>query len=245
MSDVKRYTTKEVAKKLRLQVGKLKEWEDNFNTILYIQRSKTGARMYTEYEIDMLSKIKILKDKNVKDEDIRYILEGNSIDEIQEEFVSVDTSSVQEEANENYSNMIALHEETVGHVESLKDSFSLLKDEFLNEVKEELKSEIKKEIQIGQKQSKTVLENYSQCIVETTNNTYEEINKLRTNIEKDEEEKLYIQHKLEEREELFQQFVTDYREVAASKVEENTKRNWLQWVSFFSKNKKENSIDFS
>lgn len=61
---MKTYSTKEVAKKIKVPPGTIRQWEKDFNGFLAVPRSKQGARIYTEIEIDLLIQIKqMLADK--------------------------------------------------------------------------------------------------------------------------------------------------------------------------------------
>ena len=225
------YTISEVSKSLKTQTGKLKEWEESFPQLLSVQRSKTGARLYSNKEIEALRKIKILKDKNITEEDIQFILQTNKKEEEKKE-----EQNVIENNQKDYGTLLTLQHDTIETLHHLTDSVSTMKEELVHEVKEGIKSEIN----IGHNKTKTLIQSYSHMIAETTENTEEEIKRLRQDIYREEEEKLFIQHKLEEREAHFQEFVSYYRETAAAKE----KNRFLTWLQSF-KSKKESSVDFS
>lgn len=220
-----KYTIKEVSKLLHVQVGKLKEWETLFPTALDVQRTKTGARLYTDLDLETLKKIRILKEKQINDENVRFILDTRN------EMVPADGN----EPSQDYINkLLETQTNTSETVQSLNNSFKQLKEE----VVQEMKREIRKELHVRQNQTKSLVQSFSHMIMETTEHTHDEITRLRQEIYKEEEEKLFIQHKLEEREEQFQEFVLAYRESAA------TKQRLPNWLKIF-KWKKEGSVDFS
>jgi DNA-binding transcriptional MerR regulator len=221
-NEQKRYAIKEVSKALKIPVGKLKEWEELYPNALYVQRTSTGARLYTEYDIETLKKIKILKDNNIKEEQVNFILDMNN--------------EVEQEEQDEYFTLLSLQNETIESIQKLTESIETIKEEFIQEVKEEVKSEIN----IGQSKTKSLLQSYSHTIADTAESTREELTSLRRDIHREEEEKLFIQQKLEEREVQFQEFVRSYREAASAKE----KQRFPNWLNFF-KTKKEGSIDLS
>jgi DNA-binding transcriptional MerR regulator len=224
----RKYTIKEVSKSLKIPVGKLREWEEMFPHALYVQRTKTGARLYTDYDIEMLSKIKLLKDKNINEADVNFILGINH--EIEPDELGEDPQ------DQDYMTLLSLQHETIENVQKLTESVATIKDEFIEEVKEEIKSELN----VGHSKTKSLIQSYSHMIVETNENTQEEVKRLRQDIHREEEEKLFIQQKLEEREAHFQEFVSYYRETAAAKE----KQRFPNWFNIF-KTKKDSSVDFS
>ncbi|MFC0470867.1 MerR family transcriptional regulator [Halalkalibacter kiskunsagensis] len=225
-NEQKKYAIKEVSKSLKIPVGKLKEWEELYSNALYVQRTKTGARLYTGYDIELLKKIKILKDNNINEEHVNFILDTNNEVERDE----------QGESTQEYFTLLSLQNETIESIQKLTESIATIKEEFIQEVKEEIKSEMN----VGHSKAKSLLQSYSHTIADTAENTHEELTRLRQDIHKEEEEKLFIQQKLEEREQQFQEFVQSYREAAAAKE----KQRFPNWLNIF-KAKKEGSIDLS
>ncbi|MFV8830495.1 MerR family transcriptional regulator [Alkalihalobacterium sp. APHAB7] len=232
---IQKYSTKEVSRLLKIPVGNLRKWERTFEGMLYVQRTKTGARLYTDYEIDTLKKIKLLKDKNIKDEDVKYILETN----IQVEYNDESDEKEESEDYNQYEMMISLQHETVESVEKLTNSIFSFKEEVLQETKEEIKNEVKKEINLGHNKTTSLVQSYSQMLLDTSDQTKDELQRLRQEIEQENEEKLFIHQKLEEREVHFQEFVQHFREAAASKQEQSIKTKMSKWLSHFTKDKKE------
>ncbi|MDT8859650.1 MerR family transcriptional regulator [Alkalihalobacillus sp. MEB130] len=226
-----KYTIKEVSKSLKISIGKLREWENMFPEALYVQRTKTGARMYTDHDLEMLKKIKLLKDKNINEENVKFILDMNS-SEVESVEQAEDT---QPQDHEFVEALLELQTETNETLQNLTETVTTMKKDFIDEVKKELKNEMN----AGHHKTKSLIQSYSHIIVDTAESTKDELSQLRQDIHREEEEKLFIQQKLEEREMHFQEFVQAYRETAAAKQKFP---NWL--VNLF-KQKKENSMDFS
>ena len=68
------YSASEICSMIGIQFHELKKWEDTFPN-LHPARSKGGRRLYKPKDLDLLNKIKKLKDKDCPDEKIIYILE--------------------------------------------------------------------------------------------------------------------------------------------------------------------------
>ncbi|WP_160721004.1 MerR family transcriptional regulator [Bacillus sp. USDA818B3_A] len=62
---MKSYTLKEVSKKINVSPGTLRKWEEDFEDLLDIPRTKQGARIYTDIEIELLLEIKQMTDKKL------------------------------------------------------------------------------------------------------------------------------------------------------------------------------------
>ncbi|MFC0562285.1 MerR family transcriptional regulator [Halalkalibacter alkalisediminis] len=223
----KKYTIKEVSKKLKVSVGKLKEWEESFSHALYVQRTKTGARLYSDFEIETLKKIKILKDHHINDDHVNFILDTNY--EVERDDDISETTSP-----EMVDMLVSLQNDTTETIQQLNESFAQVKEEIILDLKEEIKTELN----AGHHKTKSLIQSYSHLVVDRAEHTQEEITKLRQDIHREEEEKLFIQHKLEEREEQFQEFVLAYRQSAAAK------QRFPNWLKIF-KMKKEGSMDLN
>lgn len=96
MNLMKTYTLKEVSKKINVSPGTLRKWEQDFEDLLDIPRTKQGARIYTDLEIELLLEIKQMADKKVSKEAIRQ--------EIQkiEEPEDVEIPAMQEDSSEMF-----------------------------------------------------------------------------------------------------------------------------------------------
>ncbi|OIJ15655.1 hypothetical protein BKP35_01275 [Anaerobacillus arseniciselenatis] len=269
----KMYTIKDVSRQLKIPVGSLKKWEKVFVDFFEVHRTKSGSRIYRDGELKVIKKIKLMKDKNLSDDLIKFILDtdNGANNEVPEQVAS--------EYDLKYAEIVALQNETVQAVQNISDSFEQLKDEFKQETKEmneelktavkkeinegnattegivkayseealnnyncthnefksdfksefkdvneELKSEIKKEVAKGNAITEGVVQTYSQEVLDNYSRTYKQLKKLKEQVQREQEENLFLQKKVEEREELFQEFVQNYRQVAASNEENKQKR---------------------
>ncbi|GAE25949.1 hypothetical protein JCM9140_1972 [Halalkalibacter wakoensis JCM 9140] len=227
MENVQKLTIKEVSKQLKIPVGKLREWEELFPYALQVERTKTGARLYDDQDLEMLKKIKILKDNNINEDNVNFILNTVKTQEVEEREEEVD--------EQEFAKIISLQHDTNESIRELTDSIDMMKDDIIHDVKAEIKSEMK----IGQSKTKSIIQSYSHLVAETAEVTKEEVLRLREDIYREEEEKLFIQQKLEEREAQFQEFVQVYRETAAAK------QRFPGWLVQLFKPKKEGSVDYS
>ncbi len=223
------YTIKDVSKKLKIPVGSLKTFEREFGQFFNVQRTKSGSRIYGEAELVILRKIKLMKDKNLSDDMVTFILDTNDGEEreVPEE--------IQSEYDLKYADIVALQNETVQAVQNISASIDQFKGEFIKEVKEELTNEVKKEITKGTAITEGMIQTYSHEVLDTYKMTYQQVNKLKKEIQREQEEKLFLQKKVEEREELFQEFVQSYRQSAAAIEARNEKRKLSYWLGVLSK----------
>ncbi len=267
------YTIKDISRQLKIPVGSLKKWEKVFVDFFEVHRTKSGSRIYRDRELKVIKKIKLMKDKNLSDDLIKFILDtdNGANNEVPEQVAS--------EYDLKYSEIVALQNETVQAVQNISDSFEQLKDEFKQETKEvneelktavkkeinegnaitsgivqayskealdnynrthtelknnfksefkdvneELKSDIKKEVAKGNAITEGMVQTYSQEVLDNYSRTYKQLKKLKEQVQREQEENLFLQKKVEEREELFQEFVQNYRQVAASNEEKKQKR---------------------
>ncbi len=223
------YTIKDAAKQVKTSIGNLKNWEKIFEKYLQVHRTKSGSRIYSETELIVLKKIKLMKDKKLSDEMVMFILETNNGEnlDIPEEILS--------EYDLKYADIVALQTEAVQAVHNISSSLHQFKGEFIKEVKQELTSEVKKEISKGNAITEGIVQTFSHKVLDTCKSTHDQISKLHHEFEKEEEEKLFLQKKVEEREELFQEFVQSYRQSAAANEARKAKRTLTYWVNFLMK----------
>jgi len=166
----KTYTIKEVAKKLNVSPGTLRQWEKELNDVLIIPRSNQGARYYTDDEISLLETIKQMRDKNLSKDMIRSLLE--------DEFKLKIEAGIDEEES-----ILPKKQE----MKQFINSFDALKNQFINEVKNEIQTtlrknildEVKKEISKG---SLHIVKNLSDSIYKSNEKTNAEINELSEDI---------------------------------------------------------------
>jgi DNA-binding transcriptional MerR regulator len=104
---MKTYTLKEVSKKINVSLGILRQWEKDFEDILDIPRSKQGARIYTDIEVDFLLEIKQMAAKKISKVAIREQL--TKVSEPVNETIQIDDVPVPElvrEGQEPVNNVI-------------------------------------------------------------------------------------------------------------------------------------------
>ncbi len=75
---MKTFTLKEVSKKINTTPGMLKKWEKEFAGLLIIPRTKQGARIYTDSEINQLEEIKQMYNQKLTSEMVRKVLENKN-----------------------------------------------------------------------------------------------------------------------------------------------------------------------
>ncbi|MEH7177713.1 MerR family transcriptional regulator [Neobacillus vireti] len=72
------FTLKEVSKKINVKPATLKKWEEELEEYLEIPRTKQGARIYSQVEIDLLLEIKALHNKRLNTTMILQTLRGET-----------------------------------------------------------------------------------------------------------------------------------------------------------------------
>ncbi|WHX98827.1 MerR family transcriptional regulator [Neobacillus sp. DY30] len=72
------FTLKEVSKKINVKPATLKKWEEELEEFLDIPRTKQGARIYSQVEIDLLLEIKELHDMKLNTTMILQSLRGET-----------------------------------------------------------------------------------------------------------------------------------------------------------------------
>ncbi|WP_083879384.1 MerR family transcriptional regulator [Robertmurraya massiliosenegalensis] len=130
---VRAYSIKEVSKKINIPTGTIRQWEKDLNGLLVIPRTKQGARFFTENEINLLKKIKEMREQNVSKDMIRSLLQKHfaSSSETPSETVETglsvpDVDSTEEELQPQLSE---------ADVYSIMDMY---KQDIVNEIKQEL-----------------------------------------------------------------------------------------------------------
>jgi DNA-binding transcriptional MerR regulator len=170
------FTLKEVSKKINVKPATLKKWEEELEEFLDIPRTKQGARIYSQVEIDLLLEIKELHDKKLNTTMILQTLRGetdieNVISELEEEIylpdeivaeydeelsqseeeiseASVDISELEEEIPERKAQELAIAAQEVTPVPNEELAIKNA-DEFfdaMNQYKQTFLNEVKEEI---------------------------------------------------------------------------------------------------
>jgi len=180
---MKTYTLKDAAKKINIKPGLLRQWEKDFDEILEISRSKQGARIYTNLEIDTLAEIKKMYENKLSKEAIRDVLQKKLHPE----------SEIVEETNENSLKIISEPDPPITIQDAIDahqffEAMDTYKQSFLSEVKDEIRSvvrkevleEVKKEINKG---TYTTVKSISDSIYKSSANTQAEIQDLSKTLE--------------------------------------------------------------
>lgn len=179
---MKAYTIKEVSKMITVPSGTLRQWEKDLAGLLVIPRTKQGARFYTEMEIELLRKIKQMRDKNLSKEMIRDLMQrhvGNVSEPGSESFETQEEESLDSGSS---SSLVA----SPGHGDSSQmfmDVMDQFKQNLLQEVKAEIKYGIRKEVleDVKKEISKGVLstvKTISDSIYKSGENTADRIKEL-------------------------------------------------------------------
>ena len=180
---MKTYTLKEVAKKINIKPGVLRQWEKDLDEILDIPRSKQGARIYTDLEIDKLVEIKKMYENKLSKEAIRDLLQKKLHPEIE---VVDEKNEVSLEIISEPAPPITIQDAIDAHLffeamDTYKQSFlSEVKDEIRTVVRKEVLDEVKKEINKG---TYTTVKSISDSIYKSSANTQAEIQDLSKTLE--------------------------------------------------------------
>ncbi|MDP4171392.1 MAG: MerR family transcriptional regulator [Bacillota bacterium] len=165
------YTIKEVSKQIQIPSGTIRQWEKDLQGLLFIPRTKQGARFYTEKEIALLVKVKHMRDKNLSKEIIRELLQihlNQSVYENQFDISETALTTISENTpfNENITNVIDDFKYTL---------ITEIKEEIRNGIRREVLDEVKKEIS---KSSLHTVKSLSDSIYKSSEKTKDEINVL-------------------------------------------------------------------
>lgn len=186
------YTIKEVSKMMNVPQGTLRQWEKDLAGLLIIPRTKQGARFYTETEINLLQKIKQMKDKNLGKEMIRELIQKHF------EVVSKGHSEPSGTSIAVVSPLPKKEETTVApqSTRTLDEFFETMeiykqtllsdvKNEIRNGIRKEVLEEVKKEISKG---SLHTVKSLSDSIYKSTEKTKAEIKDLTSVVNKNVEQ---------------------------------------------------------
>ena len=184
---MKTYTLKEVSKKINVAPGMVRQWEKDFVDFLDIPRSKQGARLFTDLEIDLLLEIKHFAEKNETKEMIRQWMQKRPELEI-EEILPIPEVSLKIISEETIT-PIPVEQSTIKDTELFFEAMETYKKTFLNEVKDEIRSVVRKEVLEEVKKEITkgtycTVKSISDSIYKSTANTKAEIQDLSTTFEK-------------------------------------------------------------
>jgi DNA-binding transcriptional MerR regulator len=143
LNTMKTFTLKEVSKKINVKPATLRKWEEELAVILEIPRTKQGARIYSQVEIDLLLEIKqryenkettqmILQSFQTKEEPVT-----NENDETPSPSLPMISDSIPEVTNEEIA---------IKNADEFFDAMDSYKQTFLSEVKDEIRSVLRKEV---------------------------------------------------------------------------------------------------
>jgi DNA-binding transcriptional MerR regulator len=181
---MKTYTLKEAAKKINIKPGIVRQWEKDLEELLDIPRTKQGARIYTDLEIDKLVEIKKMYENNVSKDAMREWMQKklHPENDLVEETTEVSLEVISEPATP-----ITIQDAIDAHqffeaMDTYKQTFlSEVKHEIRNVVRKEVLDEVKKEINKG---TYTTVKSISDSIYKSSANTQAEIQDLSNTLEK-------------------------------------------------------------
>ncbi|MGD6856961.1 MerR family transcriptional regulator [Bacillus infantis] len=177
---MKAYTIKEVSKKIGVPSGTLRQWEKDLNGLLVIPRSKQGVRFFTDTEIELLGKIKEMREKNLSKEMIRHLMQIHLDGRGEEDAGTLPASppAVTRSLEANPVNDMELFMEAL---DSYKESFLAdIRSEIRNGIRKEVLEEVKKEISRG---SVHTVKTISDSIYKTAEGTKSQLKSLSHKIE--------------------------------------------------------------
>ena len=113
------HAVSEVAEMLDVPPGTVRQWEKSLEGVLVIPRDKKGARYYTEFEIDSLRRVKVLRDKGVSFEVIRELLQRHESDSESLTITSALPTMTQSEAVEALYDVRELLRNITDHIDQV------------------------------------------------------------------------------------------------------------------------------
>jgi len=191
---MKAYTLKEVAKKINVTPGTIRQWEKDLTGYLEIPRSKQGARIYTENEIEMLVEIKTLYSQKLTKDMVRQRVKAKTSPAVQksveiEEIPHVPEASLEVISEPPAAAPAEMSTDRVNNANVFFEAMETYKRNFIDEVKQEITQvirhevidEVKKEISNGNLRTVKTLSN---SIYKSTENTKLELQGLTESVEK-------------------------------------------------------------
>jgi DNA-binding transcriptional MerR regulator len=183
---MKTFTLKEVSKKINATPGMLRKWEKEFAELLTIPRTKQGARIYTESEINQLAEIKHLYTQKFTSEMVRRELENKNKAEPLE-IAEPPTNTIAVISDKDLT--LPADESAMMKADLFFEAMDTYKQTFLDEVREEIRNvlrkevveEVKKEIKNG---TLTTVKSLSDSIYKSTANTKADLEEISENLER-------------------------------------------------------------
>ncbi|MDP4155801.1 MAG: MerR family transcriptional regulator [Bacillota bacterium] len=147
------YTLKEISKIINVPTSTIKQWEKDLNGLLTIPRSKQGARIFSETEIDLLQQIKDWEDNDLGKEKItEMLMQQQSLSDTGNDDITVQIpiftieDAVSEGAVTDDTDSEVSHELSHWNQEQFFMAMDQYKKTFLNEVKNEIRSAVRTEV---------------------------------------------------------------------------------------------------
>lgn len=186
LTTMKTFTLKEVSKKINVKPATLKKWEKELEEYLDIPRTRQGARIYSEVELDLLLDIKQMYENKISTEMILQNLQTK--DEPVENEISAPPTSSLPTVSETMPE-VTNEEIAIKNADQFFDAMDNYKQTFLSEVKDEIRSVLRKEVvdEVKKEISKGTyytVKSISDSIYKTSANTKAEIEELSEHIEK-------------------------------------------------------------
>jgi DNA-binding transcriptional MerR regulator len=186
LTTMKTFTLKEISKKINVKPATLKKWEKELEEYLDIPRTRQGARIYSQVELDLLLDIKQMYENKISTEMILQNLQTKD-DPVVEETSEPPSSSlpiVSETMHE-----VTNEENAIKNADQFFDAMDTYKQTFLSEVKDEIRSVLRKEVveEVKKEISKGTfytVKSISDSIYKTSATTKAEIEELSEHIEK-------------------------------------------------------------
>lgn len=147
------YTLKETSKIINVPTSTIKQWEKDLNGLLTIPRSKQGARIFSETEIDLLQQIKHWEDNDLGKEKITEMLmqqqslsdTGNDDITVQIPIFTIEDAVSEGAVSDDTDSEVSL-ELSHWNQEQFFMAMDQYKKTFLNEVKNEIRSAVRTEV---------------------------------------------------------------------------------------------------
>jgi DNA-binding transcriptional MerR regulator len=147
------YTLKETSKIINVPTSTIKQWEKDLNGLLTIPRSKQGARIFSETEIDLLQQIKHWEDNDLGKEKITEMLmqqqslsdTGNDDITVQIPIFTIEDAVSEGTVSDDTDSEVSL-ELSHWNQEQFFMAMDQYKKTFLNEVKNEIRSAVRTEV---------------------------------------------------------------------------------------------------
>lgn len=147
------YTLKETSKIINVPTSTIKQWEKDLNGLLTIPRSKQGARIFSETEINLLQQIKHWEDNDLGKEKITEMLmqqqslsdTGNDDITVQIPIFTIEDAVSEGAVSDDTDSEVSL-ELSHWNQEQFFMAMDQYKKTFLNEVKNEIRSAVRTEV---------------------------------------------------------------------------------------------------